>query len=187
MDSISVFQQAVDQTGRIVANVKPDQFSASTPCGEWNLRALLNHTIACVEMFDAAARGGDFDGSIFAKDNVGDNPEATYSARAANLREALTAPGVIEATWNMPFESVPGMIAVGFATLEIAQHGWDIARATDQQLDFDPEVTEAAFATARMAPPEQVRVAGAFGPEAECPAGAPPQDQLAAFLGRRVE
>jgi uncharacterized protein (TIGR03086 family) len=186
MDPISVFQRAVDQIGYIVANVKPDQLSASTPCDEWDVRALLNHTITLVEMFDTAARG-DFDRSIFARDNVGDNPGANYSARAAKLRQALVAPGVIEATWNMPFGSVPGMMAVGVATLEIAQHGWDIARSTGQEPDFDPEVTEAAFATARMRLAEQMRVPRVYGPETECLAGAPQCDQLAAFLGRRVE
>ena len=87
----------------------------------------------------------------------------------------------------MPFGSVPGMMAVGVATLEIAQHGWDIARSTGQEPDFDPEVTEAAFATARMRLAEQMRVPRVYGPETECLAGAPQCDQLAAFLGRRVE
>jgi uncharacterized protein (TIGR03086 family) len=187
MDLISVFQRAVDQTGHIVANVKPDQLLASTPCDEWDVRALLNHTINLVEIFDTAARGGDFDPPISARDNVGDNPGANYRARAARLRQALVAPGLLEATWNMPFGSVPGMMAVGVATMEIAQHGWDIARSTGQEPDFDPEVTEAAFATARMRPAEQMRLRGVYGPEADCPAGAPQCDHLAAFLGRRVE
>jgi|SRR5271166_4715770 len=187
MDQISVFQRAVDQTGIIVANVKPDQFSASTPCVEWDVHTLLNHTISGVQMFDGAARGRDFDGSIFALDNLGDDPGAAYSARAANLRRALAEPGVIDAIWNMPFGSVPGTIAVGVATMEIAQHGWDVARSTGQQAHFDPEVTEVAFATARMMAPEQVRVPGIFGPEAQCPAGAPQPDQLAAFLGRGLQ
>ena len=86
----------------------------------------------------------------------------------------------------MPFGAVPGMIAVGFATLEVAQHGWDVATASGQDADFDSEVTETALATARMAPAEQVRQAGVFGPEQECPSGAPAHDQLAAFVGRTV-
>jgi hypothetical protein len=61
-----------------------------------------------------------------------------------------------------------------------------VARATGQQATFDPDVTETAFTTARMAPAEQVRVPGVFGPEADCPEGAPAHDQLAAFVGRRV-
>jgi uncharacterized protein (TIGR03086 family) len=186
MDPINVFQRAVDQTGQIVASVKPDEFGASTPCRDWDVRALLNHTIAAVGMFDTAARGGDFDPSIFGRDNVGSNPTASYDAAAAKLSEALAKPGVLEAMWNMPFGTVPGTMAVGFATLEVAQHGWDVANATGQRPAFDPDVTDTAFATARMAPAEQVRVPGVFGPEAVCPGDAPAHDQLAAFLGRQV-
>jgi uncharacterized protein (TIGR03086 family) len=186
MDPISVFQRAVDQTGQIVASVKPDQLGASTPCSDWDVRALLNHTIAAVQAFDTAARGAPFDGSVFGRDNVGEDAAAAYEASAGNLRDALAKPGVIDAMWEMPFGSVPGMMAASFATLELAQHGWDVARATGQQPDFDAEVTETALAAARMAHAEQVRVAGVFGPEAECPAGAPPHDQLAAFVGRKV-
>jgi uncharacterized protein (TIGR03086 family) len=186
MDPINVFQRAVDQTGRIVAGVKPDQLGDSTPCSDWDVRALINHTIAGVQMFDNAARGGDFDPSMFERDNVGDDPAGAYDGAATKLREALARPGVLDGMWGMPFGTVPGMFAIGFATLETAQHGWDVARASGQQPDFDPEVTDAALTTARMAPAEQVRVPGVFGPEADCPDSAPAHDQLAAFVGRSV-
>ena len=186
MDPISIFQSAIDQTGAIVAGVKADHLPATTPCTEWDVRALLNHTIAAVLMFDTAARGGEFDGSIFAADQVGSDPAASYEAAAARLREALEEPGVLEAMWNMPFGTVPGMMAIGFATLELAQHGWDIAKATGQQPEFDALVTETALSTAKMTPSEFVRVPGVFGPEADCPPDAPAHDQLAAFMGRQL-
>jgi uncharacterized protein (TIGR03086 family) len=186
MDPISIVQRSIGQTGEIVAGVKPDQLAASTPCVDWDVRALLNHTIAALKMFDNAARGGEFDGSIFAADQVGSDPTASYESAAGGLRDALAQPGVLEAMWIMPFGTVPGMMAVGFATLELAQHGWDIARATGQQPNFDPAVTETAFSTAKMAPAEFVRVPGVFGPESDCPPDAPAHDQLAAFVGRQV-
>lgn len=186
MDPISVLRRAVDQTGRIVAGVKPDQFSASTPCTEWVVRELLNHTIGVVEMFDDAAQTKPFNGSIFANDNVGDDPGASYETRAAVLHDTLSKPNVIERTWTMPFGEVPGAVGAGFATLELFQHGWDVARASGQQVDFDPEVTATANATAQMMPAEQVRVAGVFGTEGGCPPDASAEDRLAAFLGRAL-
>jgi uncharacterized protein (TIGR03083 family) len=171
MDPINVFQRAVDQTGRIVAGVRADQFDGATPCDDWNVHALLNHTIAAVQMFDGAASGAEFDPSNFAKDNVGDNPGAGYDTAAAKLRDTVAQPGVLDAIWNMPFGAVPGSMAIGIATLEIAQHA---------------EVTETAMATARMAPAELIRSPGVFGPESPCPPEAPPHDQLAAFVGRKV-
>ena len=186
MDPLDLLQRAVDQTGRIVAGVKTDQLSATTPCTDWDVRGLLDHTIAGVDMFSRAAQAIAFDPSIFARDNVGDDPAASYDAAAGMLRDVLAKPGVIEASWTMPFGEVPGMVGASFATLETFQHGWDLARASGQKPDFDPEITEAAFATARMSPADQVRVPGVFGPEVSCPPDAPAHDRLAAYLGRTV-
>src|SRR5260370_2650041 len=115
MDPISVLHKAVDQTGRIVAGVKPEQFSGSTPCAEGATRALLNHTIAAVEMFDNAAQTKPFNPSIFADDNVGDDPGASYETRAARLRATLAQPNVVDRIWTMPFGEIPGVVAAGFA------------------------------------------------------------------------
>jgi uncharacterized protein (TIGR03086 family) len=186
VDSIKIFKTAVDQTGGIVSGVKPDQLGDATPCADWDVNALLNHTISVVMMFDKAARGAEFDGSHFANDNVGRDAGASYAAAAAKLHEAVGAPGVIDATWNMPFGAVPGSAALGFATAEVAQHGWDVAKATGQKPDFDPEVSEVAWAAIQAAPAELVRNPGVFGPESDCPESAPLHDRLAAFVGRKV-
>jgi hypothetical protein len=45
---------------------------------------------------------------------------------------------------------------------------------------------EAAMAAAQLVPPDMVRQPGVFGPEVDCPSGAPLEDRLAAFLGRPV-
>jgi uncharacterized protein (TIGR03086 family) len=186
MDSVTLFQRAVDQTGRIVAAVDINNLPATSPCTEWDTRQLLNHTIATVEMFDRAAQALPFDPSEYERDCIGSDPGASYEAKASNLRDTLSKPESLTGNWTMPFGETPGPMAISIATMEVFQHGWDVARATGQQADFDPDVTEAAFATARMMPAEMVRVPGVFGPEQDCPDGAPAHDQLAAFLGRQV-
>ncbi len=127
-----------------------------------------------------------FNGSIFANDNVGDDPGASYEKRAAVLRDTLAQPGVIDRTWTMPFGEVPGPVGAGFATLELFQHGWDVARASGQKIDFDADVTEVANATSQMMPAQQVRVPGVFGTEGGCPPDASAEDRVAAFLGRAL-
>lgn len=186
MDPIDVFNRAIEQTGGIVSGVNRGQFGDPTPCTDWDVKTLLNHTISVVMMFDGAARGAEFEGSHFANDNVGDDAGASYAAAAAKLHDAMSDPGVIDATWHMPFGPVPGNMAVGFATLEVAQHGWDVAKATGQQADFDREITETAIAAAHAAPAELVRNPRVWGSESNCPESAPLHDRLAAFVGREV-
>lgn len=185
MDPTDILLRSVDQTGKIVAGVKPDQLALSTPCSEFDVEALLNHTVGALRMFLAGARGDQLDVSALSLD-VANDAAGVYEKTAAELREALAQPGVLEKTWNMPFGQLPGMMCAGIGTVEFVQHGWDIAKATGQQADFDAELTEAAFTTARMMPAEAVRNANVYGPEVEPPADAPPHDRLAAFLGRAL-
>jgi uncharacterized protein (TIGR03086 family) len=186
MDPIETFTRAVDQTGRIVAGVKPDQLGQPTPCADWDVRALLNHTIGGVHMFVSAAKGEELDAAMFGRDMVGQDPADSYQEGARRLKETVKEPGVIDRTWTMPFGATPGQIAIGIATVETLQHGWDVARATGQQAEFDPALTEAAMAAAQLFPPDIVRQPGVFGAEADCPGDAPLHDRLAAFLGRQI-
>jgi uncharacterized protein (TIGR03086 family) len=186
VDQIAVYKKAVDQTGRIMANVKPDQMSDPTPCDEWDVRGLVNHTIAVAKAFAAAARGEEFDPTPFGQDNIGVDAAASYHAAAKEIHEALGRPDVLEGTWHMPFGPVPAPGAIGFCTLELFAHGWDTAKATGQAPDFDDEVSEVAMATAQAAPPELVRQPGVFGPENNCADGTPLHDRVASFLGRKL-
>ena len=186
MDPIETFTRAIDQTGRIVAAVKPDQLGDPTPCADWDVRALLNHTIGGVYMFDDAAQEKEFDMSRFGRDALGGDPADSYDQGAATLKTTLGQPGVLDRTWTMPFGATPGQIAISIATVECLIHGWDVAKATGQKPEFDPELTEAAMQAAQLFPPDIVRQPGVFGPEIECAADAPMEDRLAAYLGREV-
>src|SRR5206468_2390561 len=94
MDPIETFTRAVDQTGRIVAAVTPDQLGKPTPCADWDVRALLNHTISGVYMFDDAAQEKDFDTSRFTKDLVGTDPADSYEQARSALEKTVRQPGV---------------------------------------------------------------------------------------------
>ena len=117
---------------------------------------------------------------------MGTDPADSYEQGAAKLEKTVRQPGVLDGQWTMPFGATPGQIAIGIATVETIQHGWDVAKATGQKAEFDPEVMEAAMAAAQLFPPDIVRQPGVFGPEVECASDAPIEDRLAAFLGRPV-
>lgn len=185
MDLIKTFNQAVDQTAGIVAAVKPEQMGDPTPCAEFDVKALLNHVTAAITAIGAGLKGGDPDMAVFAQDLVGNDASGAY-AKAAQNAKALASPDVLDKTVNMPFGPVPGSVALSVATLEALQHGWDLATATGQSPAYDMALSEAGLELAKQFPPELVRQPGVYGPEADCPADAPPHDRLAAFLGRVV-
>ena len=186
MDQIETFTRAIDQTNQIVAAVKPDQLGDPTPCAEWDVRGLLNHTIGGVYMFDDAAQGKELNAALFEQDMVGADPADSYEQGAAKLKKTVQKPGILDGQWTMPFGATPAQIAISIATVETVIHGWDVAKATGQNAEFDPELTEACWQAAQLFPPDIARAPGVFGPEKECAADAPMEDRLAAFLGRDV-
>ncbi len=186
MELTESFRRAVEQSGIIVAGVKPDQLDLPTPCDEFDVRALSNHMIGGLLMFDSGARGTSIEMESLTRDFVANSATAEFDKAASQLNEALGKDGVLMSKWELPFATMPGMIAAGIGIIEAVQHGWDLAKATGQTASFDPELIEICMRTAKMMPEEQARNANVFGPEQPAPQGASPADELAAFLGRTV-
>ena len=75
-----------------------------------------------------------------------------------------------------------GRASINF--IDVLVHGWDLAKATSQDRRLEPHLTEPSLTLARGIVNDQLRTAGAFGPEVGVAADAPMGDRLVAFLGR---
>ena len=90
---------------------------------------------------------------------------------------------------DLPFGTMPASVLVGIATTDTFTHAWDIAKATGQSTDLDPEFAAELLARAQATIPDAMRGddgVAMFGPKREASADASTADQLAAFLGREV-
>lgn len=184
--STQPYEQAVAATRAVLANVSADQLDADTPCASWKVSDLINHMVGAQSFFVAgltgqppAAGGAAADGDFLAAFD-----EGTAAALAA-----FQADGALERTVKMPFGEMPGAAVLGLASTDTFQHGWDLAKATGQSTDLDPELAAALLDRSKMMIQPGFRGAdGAapFGAEVECAGDAPNADQLAAFLGRQV-
>ena len=67
---------------------------------------------------------------------------------------------------------------------EMLTHGWDLARATGQQMPTDDVDVEQVLTGMKRSLRPEARKPG-FGPEVQSSPDAPPIDRLAAFLGRQ--
>ncbi len=73
-------------------------------------------------------------------------------------------------------------------TSDVLTHAWDLATATAQSTDLDPELAAESLAAVRGFVGPQFRGPGLpFGDERPCSPHRTPADQLAAFLGRNVQ
>ena len=186
MEPTTALHRAIDQTSTIVAAIGDDQYGRPTPCDEFDVRALLNHTVASVQGLADAASGTTWDMTAYGRDVLGDDPKQAFADAADHLRQAAPQGGdTLERNWNMPFGETPGATAIAIAIMEVTQHGWDLAKATGQPPDFDDELAETALELARQnMPPDDQRPAQTFGPPVPVADDAPAPDRLAAFMGR---
>jgi uncharacterized protein (TIGR03086 family) len=182
VDPIERIERATDFAAGKVKGVNLDDLGKSTPCSEFDVRALLNHMIGGLEMLKVAAQGGK--ATVPEGDQVGSDPGAAYAERRTAFLDALRGDGVLERNWEMPFGSLPGSMMAGIAFMEHVTHGWDVATATGQDTAIPADlVAECAETVAPM--DAMLRMPGVCGPAVNVPDSASAQDKLIAFMGRQ--
>src|SRR4051812_28657066 len=172
-DIATLHRQALEATGRTVAAIRPDQLSAPTPDGEWDVRALLNHVVAgnlwAAELGSGKtieAVGDRLDGDV-----LGDDHASAYDASAKLAADVFAAPGALDAPCAVSYGPVPGSVYAGHRFLDVLVHGWDLATATGQDATLDPDLVRACL---DVVEPQlsMLQASGAFGPSIETTAGA---------------
>ena len=178
---------AFDSTGRVMAGVEADQLGAPTPCSEWDVRALVNHTTSVVaRMRFAAARAAATPG-LEDDDFVGSDPGAIFQRIAAATLAAWSEPGALDGSCALPNgREVPADAAARVNVVDTLVHGWDLAVATGQDPTIDPALASAALEFSHAFVTDELRGSGRpFRAAIESTAAASPSDELVAFLGRR--
>ena len=132
--------QALEQTGRIVAGIKPGQWQADTPCDGWDVHALLNHVVAG-NLWAAELGAGATIEDVADRldgDMLGADPAASYVTSAAAAAATFRRPGAMDAPCAVSYGPVPGSVYAGHRFLDVFVHGWDLAVATGQDPELDP-------------------------------------------------
>ena len=174
--------------GRVLANVKPEQLDDPTPCASWKVRDLINHLVGGSYFFATVAETGKPGDTGDAPDFASTEFNAAYTEGAKRAVAAFSAEGVMDKMMELPFGTMPGSAFIQIATTDAFTHAWDLAKATGQSTDLDPELADQLLTGARGFMSDGFR-----GPEpmpfsaaVDVPESAPKADQLAGFLGRQV-
>jgi uncharacterized protein (TIGR03086 family) len=181
-------ERAFASTRGVLANVSPAQYDEPTPCESWDVRQLVNHFVGAAYFYAAAMETGEAPETRNRNFAAG-SAVAAYDEGIAAALAAFDVPGAMEKLVTLPFGEVNGFMAMNMLTTDAFQHGWDLARATNQSTDLDPELAAGLLEGVKVALTDDVRGADGtapFGPPADASAGRTKADELAAFLGRRV-
>ena len=129
------FEERLRKVGR-------DRWMAPTPCGDWNVRQLVNHvTRGNLNYRDlvAGASSADFLRRRDA-DALGDDALGAFRESVATCLAAFREPGALDRTLDYPLGRIRGAQALAVRTTDTTIHTWDLARATGLAEDLDPDL-----------------------------------------------
>lgn len=182
---------AAREMARLVNAVRDDQLGAPTPCTRYTLGDLLQHVRELVEAFTVAGRKEQPDGGSQPPPQ-GDGTLLSPDWRAeitewlGRLVDTWSDPATWEGNaWIAGFEAPASAVGITAAN-ELVVHGWDVARASGQQISLDG----AALAPSRefvamMSGPGSEQARGdAFGSPRPVSSGASVLDEVIAGNGR---
>jgi uncharacterized protein (TIGR03086 family) len=188
MDEVATMHRVIEMTGQVVDNIEPSQLDNPTPCSEWTVRDVLNHVTGGATMFGLCVRDGSVPdeklGELMMGDNLGSDFKASFHGAADDAEESFAIPGAMERMVKLPFGEMPAGVALNIAIFDVATHAWDLAKATGQSTDLDPEVAGIAYQVAQGMLSDDLRNAGLFAQPVAVSSDAPVADRLAGLAGR---
>lgn len=183
MDHIDALEMSWKHGASIIADLRPADFAAATPCAGWDVRALLNHLLGEAQMMtgvnDGLASSEDHD------DIVGDGSDvlAAWDSIAERNVRSWRRSG-LEGDRAYFYGTFPATAGIVINLSEVLVHTWDLARATGQPFTMDADLAAPVYGLYSAVPLDGMRSNGVFGPEVEVQDGAPVTDRLLGLLGR---
>ena len=139
-------------------------------------------------MFALCVRDGSVSdeqlGEVMAGDNLGTTTRRRSTSAADAANEAFAIPGAMDRMVKLPFGEMPAGMAVNIAIFDVATHAWDLAKATGQSTELDPEVVRRRLPGRAGHAERRPAQRGMFGPAVAVADDAPVADRLAALAGR---
>ena len=176
---------AAAEAARVVGNVPAGTLDEPTPCGDWDLRTQLNHTILWTSYSaERRAHGESVDEELMNKDFTAD--PGFREDYAQQINKAVTAWSTPEAwagTRNVMGNATPAADVGAMLLMETALHGWDVATATGQEFSADDR-TAAALLRIVQAQAELFRKYQGFADAIQPPSHATAFERAVSLSGR---
>ena len=140
---------AAAETTRVVTGAATAPLDTRTPCADWDLRTLLNHTILWTSYSaERRAHGESVAEDLMSKDFTAEPGYVeAYQAQIARAVHAWSAPGAWAGDRSVMGNAMPAADIGAMLIMEMALHGWDIAKATGQDYHCDADLAHALLDT----------------------------------------
>jgi uncharacterized protein (TIGR03086 family) len=187
IDPRPYYESALNWANGVVRGVDPAALDGPTPCSEYDVRTLLGHLVATVDRARAIGEGGDPRMMPTVVAGVLDDGWADALAATTDKMWAVWGDdALLDRPVTVPWGTVPGRAAMWGYVNEALVHGWDLAVATGQDAEADPDLAEAALAGAQAKIPADRRGGPIpFADVVEPASDAGPTERLANWSGHR--
>jgi uncharacterized protein (TIGR03086 family) len=139
-DIIDRYLLANSEFSRRLRAIRPEQWTAPTPCAEWDIRHLVNHMTRGNLNYIALLDGGSATAFIRRRDEdaLGCDPVGAYIRSVRECAKAFQRPGALQQVLDYPLGQVTGEQALAVRTTDTTIHTWDLARALNSPEELDP-------------------------------------------------
>jgi uncharacterized protein (TIGR03086 family) len=173
---IDVWRAVADKWTEVLARVGDADWEKPTPCEDWTVRGLVDHTLQW------QATGAAMLGATSAP---GDDWEAIRDAYASHLSDPANLAGTVD-----EFAGIPKQELTGFLIGDLLIHSWDLARSIGADEVLPPDAVAATMTGLHHVPAELLRGhnplgQAMMGPAVDIADDASLQDRMLAFTGRR--
>ena len=186
IDVLGCLEEAESRLRGLTSGLTEADLDRPTPCTEWDVRALVSHTIGAMEMYAAWADGGpapDFESMMSGRDVLGGDPHGAVLASCARSQRAWSQFGVLQRELATPWGPMSGELVASTSTLSTVVHGWDLAVALGLNVELPQHLVDLSWGVSEALVPV-LREAGVVAEPVEVGEGATPTQRLLAFLGR---
>lgn len=188
MDMVQALDSSAADFIALVARVDPTQWQDTTPCEQWDVRALVGHVItttyAYAELLHGASAARTVELRTRQQTLAADDALTAVTDAAARAQAAFAEPGALERTVHHPMGDLPGSQLLWMRVVDNVVHGWDLATALHVPAVIDGVLAEDLYQ--RLAPLADVLMAAGYiaAPRRPLTSDAVPQERLLTLLGR---
>ena len=176
---------AAAEAAKVVNGVPEGTLDAPTPCNDWDLRTLLNHTILWTSYSaERRAHGESVAEDLMTKDFTAEPGfRDDYARQIDRAVKAWSDPKAWEGELGVMGDATPAADVGAMLIMEMVLHGWDVAKATGQEYHADDATAEALLHTVQ-AQAELFRKYQGFADAIEAPEDATAFDRALRLSGR---
>lgn len=148
LDHLDSLDAATEQFRRHLSAVGDDEWTAATPCSEWDVQYLVAHVVGGNRFASLVLSGrtsAEAMEAVMESPQLGEDPVGAFVETSVEQRAAFTRPGLLDRPVDHP---LGGLTAERFLTMRVfdtALHSWDLAIAIGRDGDLEPILAQAVL------------------------------------------